>query len=672
MNAHDQLMKFKERSISHVNRMVFIILLISCPCIPIAIGMSTFHIFHFSQQLITSLLLIFALFDVIPILMYLFKFDQTFFMYYTMSSFAVLISFITFQTGTSAWLMYAFAPIMSCLYFRKQLTFFVTTLEYVTMMFSLFLGTHYNFDRLYSHKFSTPSNAFCSYGAGLTIEFAIVVLAIYFFLQRIDEYFSIQNKLIDEISKEKERFQIAVADSSNIIIEYDMQQDCLTSTCDFFQFAPNATDDVIIPGFSEFIHSHMKDYPSVVRTFQKLIKGKLDSPSELHFFRPMPDGSKRECWMLYEGKFRYDTDQKPLAIIGKLQDITSTKKEQAKIRDMEKRDKVTGLYLFETAEAQIKQNEQILNYHGLILLRAVNYHNILEIYGHVFGEMVLRNMAELIREITPSQATISRYENSTFLIYMEISTEAELQTLSSDLKEALSKLYIGEGAVKNLVCETHTQCGYYPFHQLFSDALKKMQAIDEVEDVINTVKYSNRFEYAAANSVQEWIEKHAFFNTMADLIEETKDLKSSIRMVIEQVGKYLKLDRIYILNLSEHKPKPVLMYQWFQNEEDLLSIKFHTLTPVDMEKFINLYSTHKILDLKKVIAPSLTRIEEQYKMDHALIFLGSQLTCPLIAEGDIFGCIFYDKREENYKWTDSEQYFLEEATRIINNELNKL
>lgn len=236
MNSKEELLKFKERNLAYVNRLVFFILLFSFPCIPIAVVLNYFHIFNFQSSFICSLIFISIFFDAIPIFLYLTKRYAKLFMYYTMTVFSIMISIISFQCGMPVWLMYAFAPAISCLYFNKKLTLLVSAVEYVSMIVSLFFSTHMYYDLLYYKQYSNSTRAFIGYSIGLTFEFGIVFIALFYFLKRIDEYLSLQANLIDVATKEKERFRIAVESTSDIIIEYDLEADRFSATTTFYLF----------------------------------------------------------------------------------------------------------------------------------------------------------------------------------------------------------------------------------------------------------------------------------------------------------------------------------------------------------------------------------------------------------------------------------------------------
>ncbi len=680
MNSQKELLQFKKTNNASVNRFVFLVLVVSFPFIPIAVVLNMLEFFHFTSGFVNTLIVTSIFFDFIPILLYVFVKKENLFTYYTMFMLSVMVSLLSYQCGAPVWLMYTCAPIISCLYFNKTLTFIVSILDYVSMIISLFFSTHHNFETLYSNRYSSPSDAFLVYAVGLTFEFAIIFIAISYFLKRIDIYLSLQNNLIDEVRKEKERFQIAVESTSDIIIEYDVTQDYFSSSISFFIFDNyHETEDNIIPQFKDYIRNDYKGHSSITRMFQKLMKGQLDSPSEHHLQLVNPDGSHVDFWILYEGRNRYDNKGNLTAVIGRLSDITISKNEQEIQKEKEKKDRVTGLYLFEHMEHDIQLSERILHSHGVLMVNANNYFKILQVYGHVFGELILHNMADTIQSCIPNHAKLCRYEGSLFLVYAEDITKEEMSTIANNIVTVLRKLYIGEGDVKHLHCEVEYQVDTLPFNQLLSQVLQRLtEKLNDTnalqtETAHNENRYHESYEFAPNSTLKEWIEYHDFFNTMFDLIEETKDLKSSLRMVIEQVGKYMQMDRILLFSITADKPSPSLTYQWAQNEQKILTIDAKKLPQIQHKKLSQYFYYNKIIDLEKLLHSKKSQYaKEQIDIILSDVFLGSQLSCPLIAEGKLFGIIIYQKQQKGYYWTDRDKYFIEEATRIINNALNKL
>lgn len=679
MNSQEELLRFKERNHAFVNRLVFLIILATTPFIPIAFGLNQLGFFHFSSGMLLTLGFLWIFLDIIPVTIYLIIKNAKLFMYYTMTMISVMVSILAFQVGAPVWLMYAFAPAISCLYFSRRLTAIVSLVEYISMLVSLYLSTIYRF-KLYNDVYPNATNAFVAYTLGLTIEFAIVFIALFYFLKRMDIYLALQNNLIDELTKEKERFQIAVESTSDIIIEYDLPNDQFLSSVNFFIFDNYGdSDSTFIPNFRSYLKKQYKGHPSITRMFQTLMKGQLDSPSEHHLKYLNEDGSKEDFWILYEGRNRYDENGNLCAVIGKLRDITTLKNEQVLQREREKKDRVTGLYLYENVEEQIIQNEHLLHTHGLILVNATNYFKILQSYGHVFGELILHNMAELIQCYLKEDARFCRYEGAIFLIYIENTTKKRMEETAAQIAKALKKMYIGEGSVKHLHCKLEIQIDTLPFKQLLSQALDNLSPnsidVDALEAEMNKdqERYRDSFSFHPNGTLNNWIEKHTFFRTMSDLIEDTKDLKSSLRMVIEQVGKFLQMDRILIFNLSLEKTKPTLTYQWEQSEEDIISYTSEALSQDMIERFTRDFASFRILDLSIVIETKRKELySPEFQQEIQNVMLGSQVACPLIAEGKIYGLIVYQKHQKGYSWNDTDKYFIEEANRIVNNALNKL
>lgn len=677
MNSQEELIKFKKKNLTYVNRLVYTIILLSSPWIPFAFMLDWLHVFHFPLSTVLILSLFFVFCDIIPILIYKMNFNDHIFMYYTMLILSIMTSIIAYQCGAPVWLMYAFGPAISCLYFDKRLTMLISFVEYFAMIISLFFCTKHFYPNLYQNH---PSSirAFIGYALGLTIEFSLLLITLYFLLKRVEIYFDIQSKLIDEISKEKERFQIALESTSDIIFEYDMLTDVYTATADMFQPEHKLEDGICIEHFRNYVSEHYHENKEFERILNKLMDGKLENHSELHIQKKSKD--KTDIWMLYEGKNMYDEQGNKVAVIGKLRDISKEKMERQIQKEQERKDRVTGLYLYEYAEDQIRYTEQILHTHGILLVNATNYLKILQVYGHIFGEMILHNIGEIIQKTATKKAIVSRYEGAIFLVYIENTSLEEMKQIKKNMEEQLEKMYIGEGKVKHLICETVLAVDKLPFQQLLSATMEKLtlkiaelDALEEeiTQDNIRRMHVNLGIEAEDFN-FGKWLEFHNFFNTMSDLIEDTKDLKSSVRMVIEQVGKFLGLDRILVILVSSEKLLATITYQWALNDQNIIGQNQNTITSDDIEQMIKTYSSCKVVDVNRLVKQYEDSSYTGKHADISSFVLGSTLSCPLIAEGSILGIILYNKEEENYNWSDYERYFIEEASRIINNGLNKL
>ncbi|MBQ3784164.1 MAG: response regulator [Lachnospiraceae bacterium] len=680
MNSKDSLLQFKVQNTASINRFVFLILVFTSPFIPLAILLNSLGFFFFEDNFVITLLLVFILFNFVPISLYVFFKKYNVFMYYTIFNLTTMVAIIAYFVGSPVWLMYAFIPTLSCLYFNKKLTIQVSILQYISMILSLYFSTKTNFDRLYSKSYPTPEQAFWGFFVGLSFEIAIVQITLLYLLKRFDTYLNLQNNLITEVTKEKERFRIAVESTSDIIIEYDAIMDEFSSSVPFFIYDSLEEDEnCLIVNFTNYIRHIYKDHHSVTRMFQRMMKGQLESPSEHRLKITDENGNLRIIWMQFEGKNIYDKKGNLSTVIGKLHDITEAKLEQEQKLEQEHKDRITGFYLFETMEDYVRLSEHILKNHGVLVLNATNYFSILRNYGHVFGEMVLRNMADTIRQYLPNEAMASRYEGAIFVIYIEDITSEDLEALSISLSKALRKLYIGEGSIKHLKCETITVCDQLPFKQLLPKALQglKLQPTDVTSDNASIADVERMYDdliLRPSDNLQEWMNTNSFFNTMSELIEETKDLKSGLRMVIEQVGKRFGLSHIYLLENVYGQSMININYQWHQiDTEDSLSNSFHIL-PEHSKMFQQLFVTNKIVDVECFLLLKKDQDEDLYNelMDKYPIFNSSVLSCPLISEGKYKGIILYKKDNAKFPWTDSDKYFLEQATRLINSAQNKL
>lgn len=97
-------------------------------------------------------------------------------------------------------------------------------------------------------------------------------------------------------------------------------------------------------------------------------------------------------------------------------------------------DKLTGLLNKAAIEAQIKAQLAQPHSHGaLVIFDIDNFKHINDTYGHIFGDRVLHQVAECIRDIMPDSSLCGRFGGDEFLILLPDIGEEELSNLLNAL-----------------------------------------------------------------------------------------------------------------------------------------------------------------------------------------------------------------------------------------------
>lgn len=97
-------------------------------------------------------------------------------------------------------------------------------------------------------------------------------------------------------------------------------------------------------------------------------------------------------------------------------------------------DKLTGLLNKAAIEEQIKaQLEQPRSHGALVIFDVDNFKHINDTYGHLFGDWVLHQVAQCIREVMPDSSLCGRFGGDEFLILLPDITKEELSKLLDEL-----------------------------------------------------------------------------------------------------------------------------------------------------------------------------------------------------------------------------------------------
>lgn len=97
-------------------------------------------------------------------------------------------------------------------------------------------------------------------------------------------------------------------------------------------------------------------------------------------------------------------------------------------------DKLTGLLNKAAIEARIKAQLAQPHSHGaLVIFDIDNFKHINDTYGHIFGDRVLHQVAQCIRQVMPEGSLCGRFGGDEFLILLPDTTKEELSNLLNAL-----------------------------------------------------------------------------------------------------------------------------------------------------------------------------------------------------------------------------------------------
>lgn len=148
----------------------------------------------------------------------------------------------------------------------------------------------------------------------------------------------------------------------------------------------------------------------------------------------LQDGEER--WVHGLGKIESDQQTKGVRLIGMIQDVTERKCAEEKVVYLSFHDQLTGLYNRRFFEEELKRLDVARNYPLTLVMGDVNGLKLInDSFGHVAGDELLKNVAEVLRKGCRADDIIARLGGDEFVILLPNTDTAETEQILLRIKE---------------------------------------------------------------------------------------------------------------------------------------------------------------------------------------------------------------------------------------------
>jgi len=189
--------------------------------------------------------------------------------------------------------------------------------------------------------------------------------------------------------------------------------------------------DIIMPGIDGFEvctrlkgDSEIKDIPVIMitaKTESTDIKKALELGAFDYIKKPMDEGE----------------------VIARVQSALRFKQYQDKLKEMAMKDGLTGLYnhglLMELFEKEFRKNERSRVGTTFAMLDIDHFKKVNDTYGHMAGDMVLRQLSQILQNSVRMMDIIGRYGGEEFGIILRESDEAMAYQISERIRQNVEK-----------------------------------------------------------------------------------------------------------------------------------------------------------------------------------------------------------------------------------------
>lgn len=211
------------------------------------------------------------------------------------------------------------------------------------------------------------------------------------------------------------------------------------------RWSPNTVMDFDIPGeymkdtnrlWRELIHPEDRHFYD--ESFQAIYAGL----SDLHFCEYRVKNRRGEyLWVRCRGYISRLEDGTPYVFIGLVNRLDT----QNKIDSITQLRSVSELY----AAIQGALDSNFASF-GLLLIGLDNFSVINTVYSYSFGDMILRNVGELLQSLCPPGCALYHGSGDSFVYMCHGGTQEQLALLFKQARETLTRFKFGDGAVQYL------------------------------------------------------------------------------------------------------------------------------------------------------------------------------------------------------------------------------
>lgn len=670
-NNQYEVESFFKSNDEKMNRLVGKILIILLLDFPVMTVLSMMKLLDFSMdELLPIAVVVIALVISTWIFMY-FGLHSSIQKYYTILVIAVIVFVMAQNASMTIFISFVIAIAFSCLYFDPVLTCFTVIVNYMFMIGAMALRSS---EAASLSGFESANDWLTSYSSGLTLEY-IAISAVFIILAiNSRRHMLSEQQLLKDLHEEDQRYRMALEGSQDIILEYDVVKDFIILYGSLTNPGESKLMPHVIGQFKMYMAEKMTGFSEDYHRFEDYLSDASDDkPVELRIMDKDAPGGVR--WIHVEGRKLCEND-KLVKIIGKLRDITAEKLHEEEILENSRRDKLTKLisksfgrplveeYLFSREKGEIA---------AIGAVTIANFDKIVDQYGNVFASTVIEQAAELIKSKIRDDDIVYRLGDINFLVLLKASDANQAMEIFQSMCGGSNEVYSGESEDMTVVFDagfvTTEISSHYPY--LVKCAIKALmtavditgstclQYNDSMKD-ITKMQGGKSFTFGYDDDEHPFDDNGDIVSYCFKILEQTKDLKSAINLLLSRIGRYFDLCGVAVIETNHSLRKNTYLNYW-SSKGDRKFPDDELMTQSMFDEFISSFGSDGVCENNSAY---FEYINEGLRSSLAAN-MPSQLRCAIYDEGTIDGVIIFEKSDPAYVWDDRIRGELREVARVM-------
>lgn len=486
----------------------------------------------------------------------------------------------------------------------------------------------------------------------------------------LNELISSEKKSKEALRLSEERYRIVVEQSGDIMFEWNFETDIINFSEKFknkFNRPPIGINVTTNEEIRKTIH------PEDRGAFEKWVKKTYEKPGINKAEYRVKSNEDEYFWQRVSSMAICDDTGKPIKAVGIFSDITNQKAEMNSLVKKAQLDPLTQLY----NKAEHKQQvEKYLHRNpkqpgAFLILDIDNFKGLNDNLGHQFGDTVLQEVADNIKQIFSENDIVGRVGGDEMSIFVCDADEEVIHKKAAYLTEKLHTTYFGELTQYQL--SVSVGIAYYPVHGTTFFELYRMADTALYESKHNGKNqytiYNEKFITSKEETRTPFYSSEHFLNTyfsgdlpfsIFEMLYETKDIHTTIRIILEHLGRKFQVDHVYIFEKDENGQQFNNTSEWCAPGISSEMTKLQEIPAKVLQPFLNKFNAEGIMycsDVAELSSEVIDIVNIQK--------IKSLLCCEICKDGKNIGFIGFDDCKNKRVWHGEEIALLGYVSRIL-------
>lgn len=440
-----------------------------------------------------------------------------------------------------------------------------------------------------------------------------------------------------------------------------------------------------IEHFLEHLEKEDKIHPEDKWKVAGFCCGELRSSIEIRCIEGEGLISRKSLNSIYLSK----TSEEEPVLLGSIRDVTMEKRREEKLQEEAQRDPLTKLYNKGTGTKLIEEYLKTKDPYstcGLMIIDVDYFKDVNDTYGHLFGDIVLKDLAKLLLMVCDKKDVVMRAGGDEFVLLFKDIPNKALARKAMQLVHSIRKQTFPEKEYSMTcsigVCYLPENVSGYTYEQIFKNAdwalyRAKENGRDRYVFCDNLQRFQNVEEKKTGKSEHArgkrpvLRQNGSLVATAFETFERANDFESAVNQLLDIVGKSFDLDRVIVLRTDIKVNVCEKMYQWTAKN---ISPALEQKTNYKKEDFLKLFYSYDengttVLqeDEMEALGYSKYGIQTLLHGDAKTV-----VHTAIYYEGKYAGSVSYASCKEKRNWKKEERKILGEITKIIAAHLGKL